>query len=62
MDKGDRVIATDDISTGIFASVRKGTKGVITDTGGFLKTWYEVSFDGDDPVRCDEDDIELAGR
>jgi hypothetical protein len=62
MDEGDRVIATENISSGFLSSVRKGTKGVIVDTGGFLSTWYEVRFEDGDTARCDEDQIELIGR
>ena len=45
--KGDRVIATEGVHTGFFASVEKGTKGVVADveSGFFGDDTYEVHWE-----------------
>ena len=45
LQRGDEVIAVQDISVGIFSSVPKGPRGVVTDTSGFFTTQYTVSFE-----------------
>ncbi|WP_201613258.1 hypothetical protein [Gulosibacter hominis] len=45
MERGDQVIAVQDISTGFFGSVRKGTTGVIVAVKGFFTTRYDVAFE-----------------
>jgi hypothetical protein len=61
LSKGDRVIATRDLSgTGRF--VRKGTQGVVVDKSGIWSSTYEVHFDGGATHRCEERDIAKVHR
>lgn len=45
MERGDQVIAVQDIPVGFLSNIPKGTTGVIVDVTGFFSTRYTVSFD-----------------
>jgi hypothetical protein len=41
---GDHVITTSSVSTGLFSSVPRGTRGIVRDTTGLFSTQYVVEF------------------
>jgi hypothetical protein len=61
-ERGDRVMATKDLGGGLFGGsyVRKGSKGVVTDPGGWASN-LTVNFDGEE-VKCEEEDVARIGR
>lgn len=52
-EKGDVVINTEDVNTGFFDSIKKGTEGVVISTGLFSSK-VEVKFDNGEKATCDE--------
>lgn len=60
MRAGDRVIAVDNLSSGFFTSVPKGTLGTITGVSGFFSTTYSVTFDNGQRMQLDGRWIRLA--
>lgn len=58
LEKGDKVILTDNYVTGFFSSINKGTKGVVTDIEWSLfSDTYIIKFDNEE-IRFTDSDAE----
>jgi hypothetical protein len=56
-EEGDRVVAQEALGGIIFATVPKGTKGVVSDVRGWFSPSYTVHFDNDETVDCSGSEI-----